>query len=103
MGSKSRRHGEVLRAAGQMAAAVPFAFVVAAVAATVLMHCVDPVHYGLWTGTGVFFFGSIDDSTQAQQVPGSTFYLYAFLFVVIGSMACREFAGFALAAWRKER
>jgi hypothetical protein len=101
VGSISGRNAAVLRAIGYLVAATLTALFVAAVAATVLMHWVDPIHWGLWTGHWTFSFGRLDGSTTAQQMSGFAFYLYAIVFASLGGMACREFAEFALAAWRK--
>ena len=101
MSSKSISTGAVLRMIGHMAAAALSALVVAAIAVTVLMHWVDPIHWGLWTGNWTFSFGRLDDSKTAQQTSGFAFYLYAIIFLAVGSFACRESATIARATWRK--
>lgn len=101
MGSKSELNGAVLRAVGHLGVAAISALVVAAIAATVLMHWVDPIHWGLWTGNWTFSFGRLDDSMTAQQTSGFAFYLYAVIFLAVGSLACRESAVIARATWCK--
>jgi hypothetical protein len=87
-----------LKAWGQFVAAALVALFGIAVAATAAGHALDPVHVGLWSGPNALFFGTLDDSLRAHQLPSGTLYLVALVVIVLAWKIARELYGFATAS-----
>ena len=84
-----------LKPTAQFLAAGLVAFIGLAVAATAVGHAIDPVHVGLWSGPDSFFFGTLDDTIRAHQLPGSTLYIVTVMVVLLCFLIARELVGFA--------
>lgn len=86
-----------LKHAGQLLAAGLVALVGAAVGLTAIGHAIDPERIGLWSGPNAFFFGPLDHTIHAHQLPGSTLYVVSVMVVVLCFLVARELVGFARA------
>ena len=95
MPARFSRTKDIARSVGQLAIGGVLLVCAIAVAMTVVMHLVDPVHYGLWWGPDVFFFGSAEASGDARQAHDGTLYLAALVVVPLCVLVARELLGFA--------
>jgi len=86
-----------LKSTGQLLAAALIAFIGLAIGATAVWHAFDPEHVGLWSGPDAFFFGPLDGTIRAHQLPGSTLYVVAVTAVLLCFFVARELLGFARA------
>ncbi len=90
-----------LKHSAQFLAAILVAFVGLAVGATAIGHAFDPEHVGLWSGPNALFFGTLDDTIRAHQLPGSTLYVVTVMVVLLCFFIARELFGFARAGLRQ--
>lgn len=88
---------KTLKHSGQFLAAGLVALVGLAVGATAIGHAIDPEDVGLWTGPDSLFFGTLDGSMHAHQLPGSTLYVVSVMVVVLCFLVARELLGYARA------
>jgi len=84
-----------LKAAGQLVLAAFVALTAAAIAATAVMHALEPARFGLWSGPHMFFFGALDGPNGARQLTGTLLNMLAITAVLVGTAVCRELLGFA--------
>jgi len=84
-----------LKSTGQFLAAALIALTGLAIGATAVGHAFDPEHVGLWSGPDAFFFGTLDGTIHAHQLPGSTLYVVAVTAVLLCFFVARELFGFA--------
>ena len=83
-----------LKSAAQIAAAALLVICGGVIAMTVVMHLVDPSHFGLWWGPHAFFFGSVDTPLHIRQVNDSTLYQVALIVVPLCGLVGYELIGF---------
>jgi hypothetical protein len=95
MPARLSRTRDIARSTGQLAIAAVLLICAIAVAATVVMHLVDPLHYGLWWGPQAFFFGPADSSVEVRQAHDGTLYLAALVVVPLCVLVARELYGYA--------
>lgn len=91
-----------LKHSGQFLAAGLVALLGLAVGATAIGHAIDPEHVGLWSGPDSFFFGTLDGTIRAHQLPGSTLYIVTVMVVVLCFLVARELAGYARAGMARQ-
>jgi hypothetical protein len=96
MRTLSSHFQETLKTTGQLAAAGFLVVCGGAIAMAVVMHLLDPVHFGLWWGPHAFFFGSAEAPAHARQAPGRTLYETALVAVPLCLLVSRELVGFVL-------
>ena len=89
------RTQQIARSIGQLAIGGVLLICAIAVAMTVVMHLVDPAHYGLWWGANAFFFGPADASAHVRQAHDGTLYLAALVVVPLCVLVARELVGYA--------
>ena len=94
------RYKGTLQSAGQLAAAALLIVSGGAVAMTVVMHLVDPVHFGLWWGPHAFFFGSASAPDHLHQADAGTLYQLALIVVPLCALVAWELLGFVRARSR---
>ena len=70
--------------------------------AQLLATAFDPGHIGLWSGPHAFFFGSLDTTMHAHQLPASTLHVAALMVALLAFFVARELIGFARAGLKRQ-
>ena len=97
MPARIHRLKDLARSTGLLAIVGVLVVSALAVAGSVVMHQLDPTHFGLWWGPHAFFFGEPGALRHVRQAQEDTLYLSATVIVALCGLVARELVGFARA------
>jgi hypothetical protein len=97
MSARLPRYKTLARRGGQYALVCLLLVTALAVTAAVVMHLVDPAHFGLWWGPHAFFFGTADAALHVHRANEGTLWLTAFVIVTLCLLVARELLALARA------